>query len=246
MVNICYEFGKEYGVTFNDEKTVCISFGKWSGQRKLFLGNKELEWKKWVKYMGNYIHESLDDEQDVMYKRGIFIQNMNKLLVNFGCLQNEIVCKLLNSYCTSFYCCHIWELESKCCFPMFTAWNKAIRRIWNLPNITHCNLLPYLSNSMNVRDQLICRFVKMFLVMYNSENPIMSYMAKRATVSSSGFIGRNLIYVKDLLNVNVAELSSINIKTLLAESYKSASEKCNATLIKELCAIRDGDYELSE
>ena len=27
--------------------------------------------EKRVKYLGNYIHESLDDEQDVMYKRNI-------------------------------------------------------------------------------------------------------------------------------------------------------------------------------
>ena len=42
MVNICYEFGKEYDVSFKDKKTVCIGFGT-NHYGKILLGIKELK-----------------------------------------------------------------------------------------------------------------------------------------------------------------------------------------------------------
>ena len=97
MLDVCNEFGQEYGILFNSKKTVCISFGKWSGTRKVYLRGKELKWEICVKYLQNYVHEMLDDEPDVMYKRGLFIQSVNKLMCNFGSLQVSIICKLFQS-----------------------------------------------------------------------------------------------------------------------------------------------------
>ena len=33
---------------------------------------------------------------------------------------------------------------------IFVAWRKVVRRIWKLPNMTHCNLLPIINSSLPI------------------------------------------------------------------------------------------------
>ena len=92
MINICYNFGKQFHIQFNEKKTQCIQFGlNQTSKSKLYIGSELLTWAKKVKYLGNWLNNTLDDYDDIVFKKGMFIQNVNKLLSNFSFLQCDVL-----------------------------------------------------------------------------------------------------------------------------------------------------------
>ena len=51
------------------------------------------------------------------------------------------VCSLC---CTSFYGCELWGLACDQVLDFCITWRKGVRRVWDLPYMTHCYLLPLL------------------------------------------------------------------------------------------------------
>jgi len=59
---------------------------------------------------------------------------------------------LVYAYCSSLNGCELWDLWNKNIDKVCVAWRKALRRVWNLPFNTHCNILFELSNALPVYD----------------------------------------------------------------------------------------------
>jgi len=55
-------------------------------------------------------------------------------------------------YCTSFYGAELWDLSRSNIESICIAWQKDIRRKRQLPNTTHSELLPVLSNTLSLLD----------------------------------------------------------------------------------------------
>ena len=55
-------------------------------------------------------------------------------------------------HCTSFYGCELWCLLDDEVQGLCTAWRKSIRKILELPYLTHCYLLPLLCRSFPIFD----------------------------------------------------------------------------------------------
>ena len=72
-------------------------------------------------------------------KTSAFIGSANKLKVNFGHLQANVVSTLLKSYCCSYYSYQMWELDSLGFRIIFmpTSWNRGVHTIFNMPYTTH-------------------------------------------------------------------------------------------------------------
>ena len=208
------------------------------------LGTKELKWVNNVKYLGNMLNESLDDTTDVVYKRGLFIQSVNYLLHNFSCLQTNVICRLFESYCTSYYGCHLWDLESKNCELMLTAWNKAVHRIWNLPVNTHRVLLPHMMSSLSIKEQLLYRHTRMLQSMLCCGNAAMAFMARRATMFTSGALGKNTAWLIKNYGMNCISEPQW-LKELCHEKYILDSKTATTCdFIRELCAIRQNPQDM--
>ena len=45
----------------------------------------------------------------------------------------DVIFKLYNIHCCSFYGSSIWNLSSQCVSKLYTAWNTAIRILFNVP-----------------------------------------------------------------------------------------------------------------
>ena len=63
-------------------------------------------------------------------------------------------------------CCHLfgsqtWQLDSKSITGFSTAWHKAIRKLWCLPNTTRSDIVPYLVGAPPLEEQLFRRIAKM-------------------------------------------------------------------------------------
>ena len=49
---------------------------------------------------------------------------------------------MISTYCLDAYASQLWDFEDKRIekYYRYVAWRKAMRKVWKLPNLTHCNL----------------------------------------------------------------------------------------------------------
>ena len=134
MLDICSNFGIDYGLQFNASKSVCMHISKINRTAfDVYLGGNKLSWVKSFKYLGINVNCNLSDSEDIMFKRSLFFTSVNMLMANFGCLSDNILIHLFSSYCCSFYGSQCWDLRNKDIVKMYSAYNKALRRILKLP-----------------------------------------------------------------------------------------------------------------
>ncbi len=96
MINICEQFGIDFQITFNDQKTQCICFSKSNdtGYGPVTLNNKRLKWESKVNHLGNILNQRLDDDDDLKKKKGHFIGSVNKMFSNFANVQSVVLTTL--------------------------------------------------------------------------------------------------------------------------------------------------------
>ena len=66
---------------------------------------------------------------------------LNNLLADFSHCNSSTLSVLFQSYCMNVYGCQIWSYNIKYVNKYYTAWRKAIRRIWKIDYRTHNKLL---------------------------------------------------------------------------------------------------------
>ena len=103
MIVIWCEYAKEYDITFNPKKTVCIKFGsKIHIDEHVSMNGFTVQWSECVRHLGNFVDSTLSDLLDCTHKRSMFIGYVNKLISKFGHLQPHILINLFKTYCCSF------------------------------------------------------------------------------------------------------------------------------------------------
>ena len=56
----------------------------------------------------------------------------------------------LSIYCLDLYGSSLWNYSKDRVNDMFVAWCKVVRRLWKVPNMTHCNLLSTINSSLPI------------------------------------------------------------------------------------------------
>ena len=146
LVKTSESFASEYGVTFNAKKTECICFSKNACplQRQVKVNGQHVKWKDKVKYLGIILTNDMCDDADIRAKRGEFIGSVNRLNAQFRVVPDQIRIRLLQTYCTAWYGCQTWLLNTTSVKGMNVEWKKAVRRTLNLPRTTRSKLVPLL------------------------------------------------------------------------------------------------------
>ncbi len=155
MVDLCSEFGLERSVTYNAKKTKCMKFELKPAMPETYPIRREgkvIEWTTSIKHVGNYIRNDQSESDDIRHKQGDFIGRFNGLLAKYHDAIPEVLMQLTSSYCTHLYGSQAWQFNDTNVHRMFTTWNKAIRRIWNLPTHSHRVLLCGLNEGNHVYD----------------------------------------------------------------------------------------------
>ena len=176
----------------------------------------------------------MEENSDIKKKQGEFIASVNKLNAKFGTVQSNIKSRLLQTYCTSWYGCQLWELGSSGSCRMNTQWNKSIRRTLKLPYTTHCMLLPLVAGNGNFHSQQEIRVNNLYHTMYNSENSVVSQIAARACTNSCGTLGRNRIFLRNKYGMPRQG------RFQLLHNEVARDDFCCAQQILELLCVRDG------
>ena len=217
MLQVCEEFGFEYGVEYNSGKTECILFNKTRNaalgtEHCVYLNNCKLKWKTSVRYLGMHISNNLDDSEDIMLKRSKFYTSVNNVLATFQKVPCNIINNLFHAYCTSFYGSQAWNLQNAWIDKLCTAYNKSLCRVWKLPYSTHRYILYKLCNRPPLKEQLIWRFLKMFKNMYYSDNVLTAFVASRSLFDLSCTIGNNCGYIMHKYSINRSEMCDMAVK----------------------------------
>ncbi len=105
-----------------------------------------------IRHVGHYIRKDLSGSDEIRHKQCDFIGGFNGLLSRYHDVKPEVLMQLTNSFCTHLYGSQVWQCNDTNVYRMFTTWNKAIRRIWNLPTHSHRVLLCGLNEGNHVYD----------------------------------------------------------------------------------------------
>jgi hypothetical protein len=242
LIDVCYLFGSEYDLVFNECKTVCMKFGYNSvNHADVYMGNTKLTWATKVKHLGNLLNSNLTDSDDIRYKKSCFYGSVNKTLALFGTLPSELVESLFHTYCTSFFGSQLWNLNNNSLQELYIAWQKSVRRIWCISPRTHVRYLSCLSSSgLHISDQLMLRFCKLYLSMLTSNNVIVSSLARRSVHSVNSTLGENLGFLYCEYGINICKHSYRFVRNFILDNVKN--HNCTivtSQAIRDLCNARD-------
>ncbi len=200
MVTTCESYGQDFSMQFNEKKTVCMKISRSGTQpvdKHIVLNGKPLKWVCKAKHLGNWLSSTNTDLDDIKAKTGHFIGTCNKIQAKFPALPFIVKQKLFQSYCTSYYGCQSWCLTSSNKEHLYIAWRKAIRKLFDLPWMAHCVILPCIlaQDSAEVSvEKRMCRYV---FNGANSSNDLVSSVFTHGIRESKGIIGENVKYLKE-------------------------------------------------
>ena len=242
MLKTCELYGVEYDVQFNPKKTKCMYFTRQkttTASPPVFLCGKELDWVKSFKYLGNWIMTDLSEEMEINIKMGILFGNVNHLFSVFKHTGFKNLMILFNSYCCHYYGSQAWDLSNKHVERVYTAWNKAVRHLCQVPYNTHTRYLPSLSNTLYVKEQLYLRTGKMISDMIDSKNNSVRMLVSYCIDNKTSIIGGNWHIIKNVLNVE--ELASLKNGFSQNKLKNMSNPECMAIL--ELLDVREGNAD---
>ena len=241
LVKTSESFASEYGVTFNAKKTECICFSKNACplQRQVKVNGQHVKWKDKVKYLGIILTNDMCDDADIRAKRGEFIGSLNRLNAQFRVVPDQIRIRLLQTYCTAWYGCQTWLLNTTSVKGMNIEWKKAVRRTLNLPRTTRSKLVPLLAGNHSFQEQHERRWGALYVRMMHSENILVQYMARRSMYNVLGTLGTNRV----VLRYKFGMPTNNCVFNCL---YMTCEEDIHrANMIRELLQARDGQLDIS-
>ena len=125
--------------------------------------------------MNIYCDNTLDRDCDV--KRGKFVGKVHSLTQELYFASSDVLLKLLNVYCTSFYGSNCWNLYSKNCDRFYKAWNVSCRIILKISNLSHRYLIESLTDYIHPKVIMCSRFVKFHDSLMNCKKPLLRILA---------------------------------------------------------------------
>ena len=95
---------------------------------------------KYKKIVINHIHRNVQK----------FYCKVNSVLFDFKDIPSNVKSKQIDTYCLDLYGSQLWKYSKNDVNSLYTTWRKVVRRIWKIPNTTHCNLLPSINKSLPI------------------------------------------------------------------------------------------------
>ena len=171
-------------------------YGEKCGDIGLYFQDQRIQYVSSESHLGHLIgpeksvkRKCIESTIYAMYSK------LNLLLQQFSHADYHIKYNLFKCYCTSAYGSQLWNFSSNDVKQFYIAWRKCVRRIFDVPNNTHCSLLPYLCQDDNIDVQLHRRFLKFIHKALNSTNVLVSNACKLVLNGSGSDVCHSLNYV---------------------------------------------------
>ena len=245
MIRICETYADEHDLIFNGNKSKLLVFGTVSEYvSKFYVNEIEVPLCNTALHLGNLISNNVHDTID--YGITKFNSSFNYFMSSFGKCHSSVKNKLFIQYCTSFYGSQIWPIYKKDINNKISIrWRMALRKIWNVPYNTHCDILPLLSSQVPIDIQLKCRFFKFYRSLLESDNKLIRYMSTFMTFSSNSVMGNNLNQILYDLDVDILELNTFSLNKIKKMYYSGWVSNVNylylvhSKYIYDLCLMKE-------
>ena len=137
LIHICSEYASSNFILFNANKTKYMCFKPKSLKNlyipTLYLNSVPLTVVTRNKYLGVFIHEKLEDDDDIfrhvksLYARG------NMLINRFRACTHNVKVKLFRTFFTNVYGCHLWALYKQTTYRrVVVAYNNIYRKMFKV------------------------------------------------------------------------------------------------------------------
>ncbi len=247
MLDICSDYASSHDLTFNASKTKCMYFTSDSLHihNTVYFMDKAIEFVDKTELLGISISTDILD-RNIHATVQKFYCKTNSVLYDFKDIPCDTKSRLLSTYCLDLYGSTLWNYCKSDVDYFYVAWRKTIRRLWKLPNTTHCNLLPSINDSLPIEITLEKRCIKFIWSSLNSKNSIVKNIALSAISSSFSTFGDNYRYLSYKYNIG-RNLWMSSLTKLLDRFELYVSKQCvnyvtpDGTFIRELCLIRDDE-----
>lgn len=138
LLNACETFASTHDVRFNCSKSVIMICRSKMLQHvpspSFYLDNKPLTEVSSYKYLGHLLTSDMTDDADIMRQNRQLYWQGNVLLRNFYMCSIPVKCKLFETFCSSFYCAHLWTNYTKNSMRSFqTAYHNMLKKFIGLP-----------------------------------------------------------------------------------------------------------------
>jgi hypothetical protein len=251
---LCYKHATAYDVKFNSSKSNTIIFSKCQDiktQLNVKLGDSIIKTVTEVNHLGHSLVSNMVDTKHISLQCCIFNSKVNAILSDFKNVYSHIRISLIQSYCTSFYGAQLLNLECATLKQLAICWRKAVRKALGLPYMTHCNLIPFISNTLPFDVMIMKRLCKFYVNCINNNNSSLNFICRNSisqmysttciTMKRMAFYGNFSVYEFFKCQVNHIKLSGKLIKSWL--SQVSLNDKCISNVINECIWKRDGALE---
>ena len=251
LINLCVDYASAHSIVFNSKKSECIVFTqkKLNHYPTIMLGNVQLTWKDKVKHLGHFIQDNLDDSYDINDRCYDFVYRANFIISAFRFAHRSIQVQILNTFCTSYYRCVLWNFWKNSLDCVDIKFKNAIRKIFSLPRHSRSSIVYNLASCLPCHIIIHRRFIKFFITSLNSDNQLISMMARFAQRNSNTVLGENIRFIYNTYNVslfdciNVHGIGPLQDKVALTVKY-SDEEIASASLVAELIGILEGEGNL--
>jgi hypothetical protein len=254
LLNVCDEFAFKYDVVFNACKSKCLLFKPSVGRQlhseylpsiNCCIGDKKIEFVDSWPHLGHVLNVNRDDGADIHKTRNVLCGQINNVLCYFGHVFPVLKLNLIKTFCYSLYGSVLWQLDHSSLEDLCTTWRKGLRRVWNLPYQTHCNILPILCNCLPLHDEICKRTANFINKCLNSDCVLINQIVHHSIYfeRARSPVGRNALSC--CIKYNVSNIQSVNSNTVQNCFSRSITEELlsKVLVLLELIFIRDGSFE---
>ena len=252
MLTICDSYAKDHHILFNANKSKCLVLlprarrflRDFLKSCTFYIGDKPIEFVDSFSHLGHLITNNSTDSADILRRRNDFIGQVNNMLCYFSKLTSCVKNRLFQSYCTSFYGCELWLLTTSEIEDLCVSWRKGLRRVWSLPNTSHCYLLHLLSQCLPLFDEISRRSINFIRSCVSHESSLVSQIAQYAVyhAGSLSFLGQNVLFCMRRYNCSLRDLLTKSVNNIILPiALKSVDESmyCTANFLLELIMIQN-------
>ena len=160
LLDICYQYGVEYKLSFNAQKSECIVFGGESPLFDLKLDHNCIPYVKKIKYLGHNLHnKSINNIFNLDHLVSDIKTRTNVILSHLKFSNFDSKIKIFNSNCNSFYGSVLSNQNDNSLEVLDRSWRVCCRRLLSFPSKAHCDIIPPLMGTLPPSKQINKRTV---------------------------------------------------------------------------------------
>ena len=254
MIDIAHQFGAENNLMFSTDedpkksKTTCIIF---HGKKRIqypppiLLNGKELPWLESCTHLGHILSANLSMDSDVSRAKSSFINrsaDLREQLYFCHPAQKMLAIDLFN--CDG-YGMGLWHLSSPAVESYFKSWNQEVRKSYDVPFNTHCNLVEqyFCPNLVSLRRKILSRYAGFVNKLLNSSSKEIKFLSNILLRDPRSIIGRNISYLNEKTGLDVLKVSKYTVRAALQYQNPEPVEPWRSSLLNTLLELKfNKDY----